>query len=58
MKATRAVQRQGTQTAASMHLEEVWDIYTRAGSSSTLHREVTGEDRDVLRVLVLQTIKR
>ena len=49
MKATRAVQRQGTQPVASMHLQEVWDIYTRAGSSSTLHREVVGEERDVLR---------
>ena len=58
MKATRAVQRQGTQTAASMHFEEVWDIYTRAGSSGTLHREVMGEERDVLRDLVLQPIKR
>ena len=38
MRTTRAAQRQGTQPATSMHLQEVWDIYTRAGSVSTLPR--------------------
>ena len=58
MKATWAAQRQGMQPAASMRLEEVWDICTRAGSSSTVHREVTGEELDILRGLFLQPIKR
>ena len=56
MRATRAVQRQGTQPAASPHLQEVWDIYICAGTSSTLHREVTEAERDVPKDFILQPI--
>ena len=58
LRTARAAQRQGTQPATSTHLQEVWDIYTRAGSVSTLHREVTEAERDVLKDLILQPIRR
>ena len=40
------------------HLDEVWEIYLRAGTKSALHRKVEGQDKMVLKDLILKPVGR
>ena len=57
-KDTKAVQAQGLNPAKQEHLDEVWEIYLRAGARSTLHRKVEGQDKMILKDLILKPVSR
>ena len=57
-KAARAKTAQGLQPASSEHMDEVWGMYLRAGTHSSLYRDVHGVDEPVFKDLLLRPIRR
>ena len=57
-KEEKAVRAQGLQPAAQGHLDEIWRMYREAGRASSLHRNVQGEDEQVLKDLILNPMRR
>ena len=57
-KAARATRAQGLQPASSEHMEEVWQMYLRAGRHTSLYRDVRGPDELVFKDLLLRPIRR
>ena len=57
-KKANARDAQGLSPAKAEHLQEVWDIYFRAGRPSNLHREVRVEDRDTLKIQFFKPVER
>ena len=55
---SRAAQSQGLRPATQGHLDEVWEVFRRAGRASQMYRNTQGDEEQVLKDLILQSVTR